>query len=92
MTTITIQTNTAYANKLYRKLKEDKNLNKVMIEKKSKSTIVASKEISLTMPGTPIDEDALLKVLTTASRTRSISAKEARKRTNAKIAAWRKKP
>lgn len=91
MTTITIQANTAYANKLYRKLKEDKNLNKVMIEKKSKTTTAASKEISLTMPGAPVDEEALLKVLTIASRTKSISSKEARNRTNAKIASWRKK-
>lgn len=91
MTTITIQANTAYANKLYRQLKEDKNLNKVVIEKKPKAAANASKEISLTMPGAPMDENTLLKVLTAASRTKSISAKEARNRTNAKIAAWRKK-
>lgn len=91
MTTITIQASTAYANKLYRQLREDKNLNKVTIEKKRAAQSVASKEISLIIPGTSLEEETLIKVLTTASRSKSISGKQARDRTNAKIAAWRKK-
>ena len=86
MTTITIQTNDTYGQKLYHKLKADKNLRKVIMEEKS-----IPSEIELVLPGTEVTDENLLAILTRASRGKSLSLNEARTKTLEKIAAWRKK-
>ncbi len=85
MTTITIQTNHAYGQKLFRKLKEDKNLKNVEL-KESKSL----NEIDLILPGNELSDQELLETLTSASKGKSIPLAQARKKTSDKIALWRK--
>ncbi len=85
---ITIQTNNDYGQKLYQKLKSDKNLHKVEINKKTRAKSV--NEIELVTPGSPVSDDELLKVITQAAAGKSISVPAARKRTLSKIALWRK--
>jgi hypothetical protein len=83
MTTITIQTNDTYGVKLYRKLKADKNLNKVVIgEPVSKSNSL--KEVELVLPGRKLRDEELISFLEQASRGKNISLNTARKRTASK--------
>jgi len=86
MTTITIQTNNSYGQKLYQKLKADKNLKKVVLEDNSKPI----SEIELILPGKQLNVEELLMMLSLASKGKSLSLKDARKKTLSKIAAWRK--
>lgn len=88
MTTITIQTSNDYGQKLYQKLKADKNLRKIELKEELKGTIV--NEIELVLPGLPMTDEMLLSTLRLASKGRSLSLKNARKKTMSKIAAWRK--
>lgn len=89
MTTITIQTNDTYGIKLYRKLKADKKLNKVVMEEPL-SAKDSLKEVELVLPGKELKDEELIRFLERASRGKNISLNTARKRTSAKIAAWRK--
>ena len=85
MTTITIQTNHAYGQKLFQKLKEDKNLRNVQLKESNQGN-----EIEYILPGSELSEQELLKTLKSASKGKSIPASQARKRTAEKIAQWRK--
>lgn len=85
MTTITIQTNHAYGQKLFRKLKEDKNLKNVRLNESKPVN-----EIDLILPGNELSDQELLDTLTSASKGKSIPLAKAQKRTNEKIALWRK--
>jgi hypothetical protein len=90
MTTITIQTNDNYGIKLYRKLKADKNLSKVVIGELS-SQISFLKEVELVLPGKELKDEELINFLERASRGKNLSLVTARKKTSSKIAAWQKR-
>ncbi|CAN5636489.1 hypothetical protein BH11BAC1_BH11BAC1_27810 [soil metagenome] len=85
MTTITIQTNNAYGQKLFQKLKEDKNLKNVQLKESEPVN-----EINLILPGNELSNQELLETLTSASKGKSIPLAQARKKTGKKIALRRK--
>ncbi|HLG35860.1 MAG TPA: hypothetical protein VI757_13335 [Bacteroidia bacterium] len=91
MTTITIRTSAAYGQRLYRKLKADRNLTADIKEEKSAQGKKNTTEIELVLPGSPLSDERLLQTLVNASQGRSITLSSARKRTLSKIASWRKR-
>ena len=88
MTTITIQTSNDYGQKLYQKLKADKNLKKVILYDRLRADNM--NEIEFALPGVSITEEMLLTTLINASKGKSMSLKNAREKTFSKIASWRK--
>lgn len=86
MTTITFQTNDTYGQKLFRKLKQDRNLINVHLQESTKH----QDEIELILPGSELSDSELLEMLTSASKGKSIPLSQSRNKTRDKIASWRK--
>ena len=90
MSTITIQTNNLYARKLYQKLRADKNLDKVILKETEKQKPDMLPEVKLILAGKPLTDEELITSIAKAARGKSLSIKDARKKSLSKIAAWRK--